>query len=374
MKRTFSLILLPTLRCDADCEYCFENKSGDQLTLARLSLIIDKVLDYTERKQIETLSIYWQGGEVMTLGPSWFEEAHMILQQVAETRNCHIVNYLQSNMLAYDSQWNSVLSEMFGNSIGSSMDFPNLYRRVRGGGAEEYSAVWSRKISEAKGAGMEVGVIAIPNEKTLEEGAERFYSYFVNGLGITNFQINTPFPGGTPNDVKRNFPLKNDDLAQFYSDLAKVWMDRGYTRGVRIGPFDRLLDYFITGHKDLPCTWNDNCVSDFICIDPRGYVSQCDCWAVSYPEFRFGNIFESDSLDDLLRTSEARKSLHSRPGLLIQEEDCIECEYLTLCHGGCPIRTYTVHRTLFRKDPYCPLYRSLFKEMEESAAQTAQRN
>lgn len=371
MKKAFSLILLPTLQCDADCEYCFENKSGDQLTFPQLSLIIGKVLDYTEHKQIGTLSVYWQGGEVMTLGASWFEEAHTILRRAAEARNCRIVNYLQSNMLAYDSRWNSILSEMFANSIGSSMDFPNLYRRVRGGGAEKYSAVWSRKVSEAKAAGIEVGVISIPNEKTLEEGADRFYSYFVDQLGITNFQINTPFPGGTSNEVKRNFPLETKELAQFYSDLAKVWIDRGYTEGVRIGPFDRLLDYFITGHKDLPCIWSDNCVNEFICTDPRGYVSQCDCWAASYPEFRFGNIFESDSLADLLRESEARKSLQSRPGLLIQREDCIECEYLTLCHGGCPIRTYTVYGTLAGKDPYCSLYKSLFKAMEETAAQLA---
>ena len=38
----FSLILLPTLGCDADCDYCFEKKSGLRLTPAQLTLVISK--------------------------------------------------------------------------------------------------------------------------------------------------------------------------------------------------------------------------------------------------------------------------------------------------------------------------------------------
>jgi hypothetical protein len=34
-------------------------------------------------------------------------------------------------------------------------------------------------------------------------GAERLYAYFVDELGITDFQINTSFSGGELNDAKR---------------------------------------------------------------------------------------------------------------------------------------------------------------------------
>ena len=101
---------------------------------------------------------------------------------------------------------------------------------------------------------------------------------------------------------------------------------------------------------------------------PLGQVAQCDCWVTSYPEFRFGNILDAGSLSDLLQNSEARRRLQSRPGVLIQKEDCLECDYLSLCHGGCPVRAYTVHGDLFRKDPYCQLYQRLFQDMEAMAA------
>jgi radical SAM protein with 4Fe4S-binding SPASM domain len=367
-KAPFSLILLPTLGCNAECDYCFESKSDQRLTLEQLSTIVQKVMDHLEHNQIETLDIYWQGGEVMTLPPEWFEQAQGIIQEIAAGRNRQVSHYIQSNMIAYSRKWNRVLAEMFGNSVGSSLDFPNLHRKLKGGSPKEYDRIWSRNVREAKAAGIEVGVIAIPNEQTLEMGAERFYSYFVDELGIADFQINTPFPGGSANEIKLGYPLDTRRLGDFLADLATVWMDRGFQNGVRVGPFSKLLDYFVQGNKDLLCIWRDNCVNEFLCVDPRGHLAQCDCWVTGYPESWFGNIFAAGSLSDLLQNSEARRLLQSRPGVLIQKEDCLDCDYLTLCHGGCPVRAYTVHGDLFRKDPYCRLYQRLFQDMEALAA------
>ena len=254
------------------------------------------------------------------------------------------------------------------------MDFPNLHRKIKGGSPESYERIWSRNVREAKAAGIEVGVISIPNEQTLNMDAERFYSYFVNELGITDFQVNTPFPGGSQNDVKMGFPLETHQMSRFLMNLANVWMEHGFHRGVMVGPINQLLDYFVYGKQNLLCIWRDNCVNEFVCVDPQGYVAQCDCWVTGYPESRFGNIFDTSSLSDLLRNSEARRRLQTRPGELILKEDCLDCAYLTICHGGCPVRAYTVHGDLFRKDPYCQLYKRLFQNMEAMAADFSRKN
>ena len=375
MKATpFSLILLPTLGCNAECDYCFESKSDHHLSLDQLPTIVQKVIDYMELNNFEAMSIYWQGGEVMTMSPKWFEQAHGIIQEIATRRNRQVTNYIQSNMISYSRKWNRVLAEMFGNSVGSSMDFPNLHRKIKGGSPESYERIWSRNVREAKAAGIEVGVISIPNEQTLNMDAERFYSYFVNELGITDFQVNTPFPGGSQNDVKMGFPLETHQMSRFLTNLANVWMEHGFQRGVRVGPINQLLDYFVYGKQNLLCIWRDNCVNEFVCVNPQGYVAQCDCWVTGYPESRFGNIFDAGSLSDLLRNSEARRRLQTRPGELILKEDCLDCAYLTICHGGCPVRAYTVHGDLFRKDPYCQLYKRLFQNMEAMAADFSRKN
>ncbi|MCE5335963.1 MAG: radical SAM protein [Desulfobacteraceae bacterium] len=361
---SFSLILLPTLRCNADCDYCFERKSEHCLEIDQLGIITGKVMDHMESIQRDSLCIYWQGGEVLTLPPDWYRRAYDLIGDMAEARGKRVFHYLQSNLLGYDAKWNGIISEMFGNSAGSSMDFPNLHRRLKAGGTVEYNLIWTRKLREARDAGIKVGIIAIPNSKTLELGAERFYSYFADELGLSDFQVNTPFPGGAGGEVKPGFPLDEAGLGRFLSELAEIWTRRGLEAGVRLGPFHSLSEYFLNGTKELNCIWRDNCANEFVCVGPRGHVAQCDCWVTSYPDHRFGNILDEGSLTEMLRKSGARRDLKSRPGILIEREDCLECEYLSLCHGGCPVRAFTVYGDLMRKDPYCGAYRRLFQTME----------
>lgn len=371
MKSHISLILLSTLQCNADCEYCFEDKTTDRLTLDRLEEMIRKVLDYMVEKSLETLNIYWQGGEAMLLPPSWYEQANARIQGLAEARGKQVIHSLQSNMLAYSSRWNKVIAEMFGNNVGTSLDYPNLHRKLLGQKPDTYNDIWGRRVKEARAAGIEVQVIAVPNQATLEIGAERFYSHFVEDLGITDFQVNTPFPGGEATAAKKELPVAAvEKLSRFYTELADIWLARGYAAGVRVGPFEALLRHFSHEPTTLPCIWGDNCANSLVSIDARGYVAQCDCWVTSYPDYHYGNIFECDSFGELLKNSPARQKFNERPIQLIQR-DCLSCDYLSLCHGGCPVRTYTVHGTLFEKDPYCGLYKAIFGRMARAARELA---
>lgn len=366
----FSIILLPTNKCNVNCDYCFEDKTRDNMPMEKLSILIDKVLDHMERSHVGALTIYWQGGEIMTMPSRWFEQAFEVIQSAAGARNKHVEHSLQSNMIGYNKGWNKIIAEMFGNSVGTSMDYPNLHRKMFHGGPDDYTRLWYRNVQAARAAGIDISVIAVANQGTLAVGAEQFYSYFVDQLQIQDFQVNTPFPGGEGNEVKKSMPLDVEELARFFIDLTDVWLERGYEQGVRVGPVDELVRQFVDGAGCLPCIWQKNCADEFISIDARGYVAQCDCWVTSYPDYFFGNIFENDSLTELLKNSPARKKFLDRPSVNIQQ-DCLECDYLSICHGGCPVRTYTFSGTLFEKDPYCHLYKSLFKHVEDVAATLA---
>lgn len=362
-QRRFSLILLPTLRCNADCAYCFEEKPAVDLGLDGLAIIVGKLMDYVEQERYDSAMIHWQGGEVMTLDAEWLERAHAVVAELASARGIRVDHGLQSNLIGYTPGWNRVLGEMFGNQVGTSLDFPNLHRRIAGGTAADYDRIWLRNVRAVRAAGIHVGVIAIPSPETLDLGAERFYERFVDELGIVDFQINTPFAGGPADAVKRAFPLDPHRLGRFLIDLADIWMSRGRRAGVKIGPFDELLRHFTGRPAALPCLWRDNCAHEFVCIDPRGWVAQCDCWVASYPDHRFGNIFGEESLAQLLERSPARRRLLHRPSELIRREDCIACEHLAICHGGCPIRAFTHRANLNEKDPYCETYRMVFDRM-----------
>jgi radical SAM protein with 4Fe4S-binding SPASM domain len=367
----FSLILLPTNKCNVACEYCFEDKTADFMTHEQLAIITEKLLDHMEASAIRAMTVYWQGGEVMILQPSWFERAYEIMTAAAARRGRVIDHSLQSNMIGYSPKWNDLIREMFGNSVGTSMDYPNLYRKAKNHSPEEYTALWLKNVRMAREADIHIGVISIPNKGTLDVGAEKFYSYFVDELGIVDFQINTSFSGGEENDAKEESILDMGELSKFMVELAEVWAERGMERGVKIGPIDELLKRFMGEGGCLPCIWQQNCTDEFISIDARGYVAQCDCWVTSYPEYRFGNIFGENTFTELIQKSKARQRFQARPAALVQNETCAGCDYLSVCHGGCPVRTYAITGDFFQKDPYCEVYKSLFACLDALAVKVS---
>jgi uncharacterized protein len=84
----------------------------------------------------------------------------------------------------------------------------------------------------------------------------------------------------------------------------------------------------------------------------------------SYPESFFGNVFHDADLTKMLRTSPARREFVERPKHLVEHEDCLECRFLSICHGGCPVRTYSALGTMLAKDPYCEVYKTIFARAE----------
>ena len=367
MGNHFSIILLPINKCNVACEYCFEDKTDDRMSLDQLRLVMTKVFDHMDEAAIRALTIHWKGGEIMLVPPDWFARAFELIQNLAARRGKFVEHGLQSNMIGYHRRWNGIIEQMFGNSLGTSMDFPNLHRKLFNGSASDYTRIWKYNVQAALAAGINIGVIAVPNQATLDVGAERLFSFFVDEVGISSFQVNTPFPGGEQNGTKRSLGLDVHELGAFFADLADVWFERGYGRGISVGPIDELVKTFTDGGGCLPCIWQANCADEFISIDARGFVAQCDCWVTSYPDYFFGNIYEAESLTRMLAESPARQKFVERPARIIPH-DCIDCDYLAICHGGCPVRTYTFRGSMFEKDPYCEVYLAMFRKAEEVGA------
>jgi uncharacterized protein len=367
--RIFSVILLPTSECNVACDYCFEHKQSHRLSTALLPLLTRRLLDHLENEGIEECEIYWQGGEAMIMGPGWFADAGNLMDRLAAERGRRFSHYLQTNLISYSPAWNDVIRGMFKNSLGTSMDYPNVHRKLFNGRASAYTALWTRRLQEAKAAGIKIGVIAVLHQGSLETGARKFYHYFTEELGLTEFQVNTPFPGGPAQQIEGGFQLDNGQLAAFLGELFDIWMSEGYRSGISLGPFDALVDHFTHRAARLPCIWKENCSNQFISVNSKGVVAQCDCWVTSYPEYFFGNLFQEPDLTRMLKTNRARRDFVERPKHLVEHEDCLSCRYLSICHGGCPVRTYSAKGTIMAKDPYCEVYKVVFARAENYGRQ-----
>jgi uncharacterized protein len=362
-----SLILLPTIDCNVACDYCFEDKARIQLSRQQLAGLTDAILDHMEARGTSRAELYWQGGEALMLGTAWFEHAFETMERAAAERGLSFHHSLQSNLIGYGPQWNPILRTMFGGSVGTSMDFPNHHRRLKNGSTERYTEVWLRSVQQAREAGLKVGVIAVLHAGSLEVGAREFLSFFAREAGIDDLQVNLPFPGGPG---QGGDTLDAEPLTRFLLELLDEWLETSFTTGFVLGPFDALLDTFAGRQAQLPCIWQPNCANEFAAIDARGSVALCDCWVTSYPAHRFGNVFGTKKLSEMLGASPARQAFLDRPKHLMDHEDCSSCEFLSLCHGGCPVRTFAAKGTILAKDPYCEVYKALFARCRERAAVT----
>ena len=67
MRDHLQVIFLPTNKCNVNCEYCFEDKTDDRMTHEQLAKVITRLLDFMDGGNIDSLTIHWQGGEIMTM-------------------------------------------------------------------------------------------------------------------------------------------------------------------------------------------------------------------------------------------------------------------------------------------------------------------
>jgi uncharacterized protein len=359
-----SIIFVPTFGCNCDCSYCFEPKVAGNLPLENLSAIFRRAFSYLADCGVKQVDIYWQGGEIMTLPPEWVRKAGLLMNTLADDRKLAIGHFLQSNLMDYEPSWDTVTWRLFDGSIGSSLDFPNVHRRFRDMSGDAYNEHWLSKFREAKARGLDISVISVPNQATLNVSPEDFYGYYVDEVGVKAIQLNTPFAAGPASHMAGDLQLDPAKLGDFMAGLLEVWLSRDDK--VSLDPFQSIMDRMTLGDASakIPCFFCPNCVNGFFCVGPDGALAQCDAWLGSYPERNFGNLLESDDLGKIL-VSPNRMSLAARTANLLRDSECRNCNYLSLCNGGCPIRAMSAKGTPDQADPYCETYKRIFAAVEE---------
>ena len=142
MNAELSIIMVPTTKCNLSCSHCFEEHSDRVMSLAELRVVMEQVCAYSHRHNINGITFYWQGGEVLTLGPAWFERMAETVSHVFSGCEISVRHRLQSNLISYNAKWKPVVERVFQNSIGSSLDYPNLYRGFPKLNGDRFNDIW----------------------------------------------------------------------------------------------------------------------------------------------------------------------------------------------------------------------------------------
>lgn len=356
--KRFGIILIPTWACNNTCDHCFEQLLPQSASADFWELFFRRAREFAESMSIGQLVVYWQGGEVLTMPPREVERGLQTGERLFADSATRLEHHLQTNLMGYSRDWRDIIANFFGASISSSLDYPNAHRSTPCLGVERYNEAWIAKKAEAERDGFTVNVITLPNPATFDSGADRFYRFFRDEVGVRSVQVNFPFPGI---DGAKPARLDRERLGHFMHDLYRVWIANG--RDLMLNPFRPLEERLLRGEGTLPCALSFSCAHFLFAVGPDGEVGQCDCWLSTRKEHGFGYLAEA-SMAELLEAPTRRPFL-ARSSRMIDDPECGACEFWSICFGGCPLRAYAFSNDFYSRDYYCPVYRSMCQDVVE---------
>ena len=320
-RRVSILYLITSTYCNLACKYCFIENNPNSKTcynimsedIARVA--VDKFLSLQEDGTSPEIIFY--GGEPLTN----FHVLEFIIPYIREKYGTSVKLTIISNATLIDMNVIELLTK-YDVGIGISIDGPrhiNDANRVFRNNDESVYDVVRDKINLLKECGCKFSISITVTRSVLNE-KEKVLKW-IEELGIKDIFWNL-FHFSTPSDEwevyyneMSDFILSGDD------ELANYEITDG-----KVGELIRLFSEGVFRFESCGALGLNQ-----IAITPNGDV--CICHGDSRNDsYVVGNIL-TDSISDLVNSSRAK----IWDGLLtVDREECLSCEALFVCGGGCP--------------------------------------
>jgi len=355
MQLNFHAIIMPTETCNLACSYCYVlEKPKARMSIEVAKHIIDELLRHNNSDQITQL--IWHGGEPMLAGLKFYQSICSYIR--ASYPQHKVENLIQTNATLLNDEWvKFFLAEDF--KVGISLDGWQMLHdacRKTKGGKGSYDVV-IENVLRARGQGLITGFICVLTRNNIQYIRE-IYEYFYDHKFDFNFHSITSLT-----------PEMDDQLSITTSEFAeatKLFFDLGFyqpePRVTSVNPTLHYVRSLLLGTASGYCVMAENCAEEYFSVEPNGQVSACDRFAGN-TKLSFGNIAES-SLDEIMK-SPVRQEFLDRWQIL-NEGLCKDCEWSSVCHGGCPHEAYAKNGTVLSQDPNCDAYKSIFKHVSDT--------
>lgn len=378
--KSFSLLIKPvSFDCNLRCEYCFYLRA-EEVYGSGAHRMPDEVLEKMVRQMMgygfgETV-FGWQGGEPTVAGLDFFRR--IVELQMKHGRSGQVVgNGLQTNATLIDAEWARFLAKynwLVGVSIDGPKEIHNRYRRTAGGGETFHTVL--RGLKTLKAAGVAVNALVLVSRANVRRARQVYH--FIRDQGFDFLQFIPCVERGKgvrpPDGVKGSdpfsgaeFAVTGDEFGDFLCELFDAWKTDGPGK-VSIRHFDAVRRHLIDGGCDL-CVMDD-CCDGYMLVEHNGDVYPCDFFM--YGEWKLGNLMETP-LHELFATPLHGEFSRMKSAKL---RHCRGCEWLALCHGGCPKDRMAVGDPCEVPTPLCEAYEKFlthavpfFKEIDEALRQ-----
>ena len=359
--RLIHLLYVPTLSCNLGCKYCYLEgqtnipvKAGVNFT-ETLKLAIQKC----KSENILPYNISLHGGEVTVLKPEILEGLFSVI------REHYLNNFDELSANGFKKYFPHIKTNLFNLdkhielfkkhkvSISGSLDLPlrlhEKYRRTKNNKPTLEKITGNIKLLSAYSYSKKIS--ATLYKEHIENPAELIDDiwYIHNELGFDMNNLNFMFGFINEQQTAQTGLQGISDMEQtlFYSRMKDEFGSSELSYGFKQNWFDEFTPNY--------CTNAINCGEKFILLQGDGKVYSC-VRGQSDEDFYYGDIY-SDTIQTILDRAKSKiLSQHQSLGL---NEECKACDYLYLCHTGCP---YVKKNNKTSKSYTCKLQKTIYEE------------
>jgi uncharacterized protein len=367
--------------CNLDCEYCFyleKQAFFDNSSACRMSDTILKtfIKDYISSQTAPIVEFVWQGGEPTLLGVEFYER--VIELQRPFTMAKTIKNSLQTNGTLLSEQWCSFLKKhdfMVGISLDGPQQIHDLYRRDKKGKGTFDRVMYGLGLLQKHG--VPYNVLASVSRDSAQRPLDVYRFFRDSGIEFVQF---APVVERVPGPVDRRqglhlagpatltsrelntevtpWSVDAEEYGNFLITIYEDWV-RHDVGTIFVMNFEWALNAWI-GNPSPVCIHAQQCGRSVV-LEHNGDVYACDHSV--YPGYRLGNISSQTLLDMVMKSQQSGFGISKQTALPRQ---CLECDVLAACQGGCP-----KHRFALSYDDQpglqylCPGYRKFFQHIRK---------
>ncbi len=344
----FHVMLIPTLGCPSNCNYCWSSEEGSPLMSIE---IIEEVVEWLKDFRNEPVTFTFHGGEPLLAGYKFFSQALPLLAK--ELSHLKPAFALQSNL------WNLTpeLAQLFAEysiPVGSSLDGPEDLNDLQRG--EGYYERTMKGYQIAQDNDLQVSFICTFTSYSVDFKEEIFNYFLKNGLDL---KLHPALPS-----LRDENPEKWALPPERYGDLLIYLLDKylDNMENIKVKNIDHICKSIFT-RRGAVCTFVD-CMDVTFAVGPDGNIYPCYRF-VGMPEWVMGNVRDHPSPEELA---------NSKPWKFMQkykeyvDSNCKRCTYIKFCRGGCPYNALAESEgEINGVDPHCPAYKTIFKEITKRA-------
>jgi uncharacterized protein len=355
-------ILVPTLRCNFTCKYCYAFRAMESETQKDMTPeVLDQTIDFIFSTPSPTYSIEFTGGEPL-LRYDLIKRAILRAERLALEKKKHIALFsIVTNGSLLTEEMIPFLEE---HKVGLclSLDGPkelnDSHRRVTCGNKPTYDLIVEKLELLKSHNYSSINALPVILKDSLEDWKRIIDEYIRLGFNSLRFKYVSRF--GFASQSWNDMSYDADEFLETYREVIDYMIELN-KKGINISEnittliLFKIIKAIDAGYAEMqiPC----GAVIGQIVYDYDGTIYTCD-EGRTMPEFKVGDVFTS-KYADLLKCP-VTSTLQSVSNLL---NSCDECPWFTFC-GICPLEIYTEENGFITNIPSnyrCKIHKGMFE-------------